>query len=95
MRHLKKFVEIFEGNEGSSDIFSPAFRQEVNKELLSIKNEMKYYLNRGFKGYFDLVKVDGKTHPALFLDGSKTPLVFNTFYVNNSANYNSNLNSFL
>ena len=86
MRHLKKFVEIFEGDEGSSDIFSPAFRQEVNKELRSIKNEMKYYLNRGFKGYFDLVKVDGKTHPALFLDGSKSPLVFNTFYVNNSGN---------
>lgn len=86
MRHLKKFVEIFEGDEGSSDIFSPAFRQEVNKELRSIKNEMKFYQNRGFKGYFDLVKIGGKPHPALFFDGSKTPLVFNTFYVNNSGN---------
>ena len=86
MRHLKKFVEIFEGDEGSSDIFSPAFRQEVNKELRSIKNEMKFYQNRGFKGYFDLVKIGGKTHPALFFAGSKTPLVFNTFYVNNSGN---------
>ena len=41
---------------------------------------MKYFLNRGFNGYFDLVEIDGKNHPALFLDGSEEPLVFNTFY---------------
>ena len=86
MRHLKKFVEIFEGDEGSSDIFSPEFRRELNKELSTIKNEIKYYLNRGLKGHFDLVKIGDKTHPTLFLDGSNIPLVFTAFYVNNTGN---------
>jgi hypothetical protein len=86
MRHLKKFVEIFEGDEGSSDIFSPEFRRELNKELSPIKSEIKYYLNRGLKGHFDLVKIGDKTHPTLFLDGSNIPLVFTAFYVNNTGN---------
>ena len=86
MRHLKKFVEIFEGDEGSSDIFSPEFRRELNKELSPIKSEIKYYLNRGLKGHFDLVKIGDKTHPTLFLDGSNIPLVFTAFYVSNTGN---------
>ena len=86
MRHLKKFVEIFEGDEASSDIFSSEFRREVNKELSPIKSEIKYYLNRGLKGHFDLVKIGDKTHPTLFLDGSNIPLVFSAFYVNNTGN---------
>ena len=86
MRHLKKFVEIFEGDEGSSDIFSPEFRRELNKELSNVKSEIKYYLNRGLKGHFDLVKIGDKTHPTLFLDGSNIPLVFTAFYVNNTGN---------
>jgi hypothetical protein len=86
MRHLKKFVEIFEGDEGSSDIFSPEFRRELNKELSNVKSEIKYYLNRGLKGHFDLVKIGDKTHPTLFLDGSNIPLVFSAFYVNNTGN---------
>jgi hypothetical protein len=86
MRHLKKFVEIFEGDKVSSDIFSPEFRREVNKELSPIKSEIKYYLNRGLKGHFDLVKIGDKTHPTLFLDGSNIPLVFSAFYVNNTGN---------
>jgi hypothetical protein len=86
MRHLKKFVEIFEGDGGSSDVFSPEFRRELNKELSTIKNEIKYYLNRGLKGHFDLVKIGDKTHPTLFLDGSNIPLVFTAFYVNNTGN---------
>jgi hypothetical protein len=47
---------------------------------------MKYFLNRGFNGYFDLVEIDGKNHPSLFLDGSEEPLVFNTFYSDGDGN---------
>jgi len=86
MRHLKKFGELFEGYEESSEIFSPEFRKELRSELPNLKKEIKYYLNRGLNGYLDLVEVDDKTHPALFLEASKTPLIFNTFYVDNSGN---------
>jgi hypothetical protein len=80
MKYIKKFGEVFEGYEGSNELFSPNFKKIFKRELSSIKDKMKYFLNRGFNGYFDLVEIDGKNHPALFLDGSEEPLVFNTFY---------------
>jgi len=86
MKYIKKFGEVFEGYEGSNELFSPNFRKIFKQELSSIKDKMKYFLNRGFNGYFDLVEIDGKNHPALFLDGSEEPLVFNTFYSDGDGN---------
>lgn len=86
MKYIKKFGEVFEGYDGSNELFSPNFRKIFKQELSSIKDNMKYYLNRGFKGYFDLVEIDGKNHPTLFLDGSEEPLVFNTFYSGGDGN---------
>jgi hypothetical protein len=75
MKYIKKFGEVFEGYEGSNELFSPNFRKIFKQELSSIKDKMKYFLNRGFNGYFDLVEIDGKNHPSLFFDGSEEPLV--------------------
>jgi len=86
MKYIKKFGEVFEGYEGSNELFSPNFRKIFKQELSSIKDKMKYFLNRGFNGYFDLVEIDGKNHPSLFLDGSEEPLVFNTFYSDGDGN---------
>jgi len=86
MKYIKKFGEVFEGYEGSNELFSPNFRKIFKQELSSIKDKMKYFLNRGFNGYFDLVEIDGKNHPSLFLEGSEEPLVFNTFYSDGDGN---------
>jgi hypothetical protein len=86
MKYIKKFGEVFEGYEGSNELFSPNFRKIFKQELSSIKDKMKYFLNRGFNGYFDLAEIDGKNHPSLFFDGSEEPLVFNTFYSSGDGN---------